>query len=103
MALGTLAALEQRITVRRTMTGMTSDETAGYIRHHLQLAGRSDPLFTDDALALIHDSGRGKPCGVNRLAIAALIAACTAGMNLIDETSALSAITETSHDPAATP
>ncbi|HTQ22838.1 ExeA family protein, partial [Mycobacterium sp.] len=35
MALGILAALEQRITVRRTMTGMTSTETAGYIRHHL--------------------------------------------------------------------
>ncbi|MET0757637.1 MAG: AAA family ATPase, partial [Mycobacterium sp.] len=103
MALGTLAALEQRITVRRTMTGMTSDETAGYIRHHLQLAGRSDPLFTDDATALIHESGRGKPRAVNRLALAALIAACAAGKNLIDETSARSAITETSHDPAATP
>ncbi len=34
MALGTLAALEQRITVRRTMTGMTSKETAGYIHHN---------------------------------------------------------------------
>ena len=79
MTLGTLAALEQRITVRRTMTGMTGEETAGYIRHHLQLGGRSDPLFTDDAIALIHDSGRGKPCGVNRLAISALIAACVAG------------------------
>jgi type II secretory pathway predicted ATPase ExeA len=50
MRLGTLAALEQRITVRRHMTGMTSEETAGYIRHHLQLAGRRDPLFTDDAI-----------------------------------------------------
>jgi type II secretory pathway predicted ATPase ExeA len=47
MALGILAALEQRITVRRTMTGMTSQETAAYVRHHVQLAGRSDPLFTD--------------------------------------------------------
>jgi type II secretory pathway predicted ATPase ExeA len=104
MALGTLAALEQRITVRRAMTGMTSDETAGYVRHHLQLAGRSDPLFTDDALALIHDSGRGKPRGVNRLAIAALIATCAADKNLVDETSARSAIAETNHDPQpATP
>jgi type II secretory pathway predicted ATPase ExeA len=98
MALGILAALEQRITVRRTMTGMTSDETAGYVRHHLQLAGRSDPLFTDDATALIHNSGRGKPRAVNRLAIAALIAACTAGKNLVDDASARSAITETNHD-----
>lgn len=98
MALGILAALEQRITVRRAMTGMTSEETAGYIRHHLQLAGRSDPLITDDAIALIHQSSRGKPRGVNRLAIAALIAACTAGKNLIDEASARSAVTETNHD-----
>jgi type II secretory pathway predicted ATPase ExeA len=105
MALGILAALEQRITVRRTMTGMTSNETGDYIRHHLQLAGRSDPLFTDDAVTLIHESSRGKPRAVNRLAIAALIASCAAGKSLIDETSARSAITETNHDlqPAATP
>jgi type II secretory pathway predicted ATPase ExeA len=93
MQLGILAALEQRITVRRTMTGMTSEETAGHIRRHLQLAGRSDPMFTDDATALIHQSGRGKPRAVNRLALAALIAACAAGK------SARSALTATSHHP----
>src|SRR4249920_213074 len=98
MKLGTLAALEQRITVRRHMTGMTGDETAGYIRHHLQLAGRSDPLFTEDAIALIHTSSRGKPRSINRLAISALIAACAAGKNLVDEASARSAVTENTHD-----
>src|SRR6476620_10516879 len=50
MKLGTLAALEQRITVRRHMTGMTSQETADYVHHHVKLAGRADPLFTDDAI-----------------------------------------------------
>jgi type II secretory pathway predicted ATPase ExeA len=105
MALGILAALEQRITVRRTMTGMTSQETTDYVRHHVQLAGRSDPLFTDDATALIHESSRGKPRAVNRLALAALIAACAANKNLVDEASARSAVTETNHDPqpATTP
>jgi type II secretory pathway predicted ATPase ExeA len=98
MQLGVLAALEQRITVRRHMTGMTSQETAGYIRHHLQLAGRSDPLFTDDTIALIHQSGRGKPRNINRLALSALIAACAAGKNLVDETSARCAVTENTHD-----
>lgn len=98
MKLGTLAALEQRITVRRHMTGMTSEETAGYIHHHLQLAGRSDPLFTEDAIALIHTSSRGKPRSVNRLAISALIAACAAGKNLVDEASARSAVTDNTHD-----
>ncbi|HEV7207801.1 MAG TPA: AAA family ATPase [Mycobacteriales bacterium] len=98
MKLGTLAALEQRITVRRHMTGMTSEETAGYIRHHLQLAGRTDPLFTEDAIALIHTSSRGKPRAINRLAISALIAACAAGKNLVDEASARSAVTENTTD-----
>jgi type II secretory pathway predicted ATPase ExeA len=104
MKLGTLAALEQRITVRRHMTGMTGQETAGYIAHHLKLAGRADPLFTDDAITLIHQSSRGKPRSVNRLAISALIAACAGDKNLVDEASARSAITENNHDPhPATP
>ena len=61
------------------------------------------PAFTDDATALIHQSGRGKPRAVNRLALAALIAACAAGKNLVDEASARSAVTETSHDTCPSP
>jgi type II secretory pathway predicted ATPase ExeA len=99
MALGVLAALEQRITVRRTMTGMTREETAAYIAHHIKLAGRSDPLFTDDAIAHIHQSSRGKPRAINRLAIAALIASAAAGKTLIDDASARTAVTETNNDP----
>jgi type II secretory pathway predicted ATPase ExeA len=107
MKLGVLAALEQRVTVRRHMTGMTPAETAGYIAHHLRLAGRSDPLFTDDATSLIHTAGRGKPRAVNRLAVAALIATCAAGKALVDEAGARSAVTETTdphaHDAMTTP
>jgi type II secretory pathway predicted ATPase ExeA len=94
MKLGTLAALEQRITIRRHMTGMTNQETTEYIHHHLKIAGRTDPLFTDDAITLIHTTSRGKPRTTNRLAISALIATCATNKNLIDETSARSAITE---------
>ena len=32
--LGTFAALDQRITLRYAMTGMTATETASYIAHH---------------------------------------------------------------------
>jgi type II secretory pathway predicted ATPase ExeA len=104
MALGVLAAPGQRITVRRAMTGMTLEETAGHIHHHLKLAGRSDLLFTDDAIAHTHQSSRGKPRAVNRLAIAVLIASAAAGRNLIDDASARTAITETNNDPQpATP
>ena len=103
MRLGVLAALDQRVTVRHHMAGMTADETAGYIRHHLALVGRSDPIFSDDAINLIHTNSRGKPRSVNNLAIAALIAARAQDKTFGDESSARSAITETSDHPTASP
>src|SRR5262249_40832082 len=59
MKLAVLAALEQRTGVRYTMPPMTAPETSSYIKHHLALAGRSDPLFSDDAITLIHTTARG--------------------------------------------
>jgi type II secretory pathway predicted ATPase ExeA len=67
--LGTFAALDQRIALRYAMTGMTDTETAGYLTHHLKLAGRSDTLFSDDAIALIRQVSRGLPRAVNNLAV----------------------------------
>ena len=49
LGLGILAALDQRIAMSYAMPAMTAEQTGGYITHHLKLAGRSDPLFSDDA------------------------------------------------------
>jgi type II secretory pathway predicted ATPase ExeA len=92
--LGVLAALDQRIAVRYHMTGMTSEETAGYLRHHLALAGRTDTLFSDDAITLIHTTSRGHPRAVNNLAIASLLAAFATNKAIVDESSARTAVTE---------
>lgn len=92
--LGVLAALDQRIAVRYHMTGMTGEETAGYLRHHLALAGRTDTLFSDDATALIHQTSRGYPRAVNNLAIQSLLAAFAANKAIVDESSARTAVTE---------
>ena len=92
--LGVLAALDQRITVRHQMKGMTPDETAGYIRHHLAAAGRTADLFTDDAVTQIHQAARGKPRTVNNICTAALIATAGAGKNLVDHAAARAAIAE---------
>ena len=94
LKLGQLAALDQRIAVRYHLTGMTLDETASYLRHHLTLAGRSDTLFSDDAAALIHQTSRGYPRTVNNLAIQSLLAAFAAGKAIVDESSARAAVTE---------
>jgi type II secretory pathway predicted ATPase ExeA len=94
MKLAVLAALEQRVALRYTMPPMTGQETASYITHHLRLAGRSDPLFSDDATALIHTTARGYPRAVNNLAIQALVATYAAGKAIVDEQATRAAVTE---------
>ena len=98
MRLGVLAALDQRIALRYAMPAMTAEETSRYITHHLKLAGRSDPLFSDDAAALIHDAARGLPRAVNNLATQALVAAWAAAKSIVDEQAARAAVTEVTTD-----
>ena len=98
LKIGTLAALDQRIGLRYHLDGMDLTETAAYLKHHLQLAGRSDPLFSDDAIALVHQTSRGIPRAVNNLAIQALIAAFADSKGIVDESSARAAVTEVTAD-----
>ena len=94
MKLAVLAALEQRTALRYTMPPMTPAETTSYVSHHLNLAGRPDQIFTEDALNLIHTTSRGYPRAVNNLALQSLVAAFAAGKNLVDEAATRSAVSE---------
>jgi len=94
LKLGHFAALDQRITIRYHLDGLSLDDTAAYIGHHMSIAGRSDPLFSDDATALIHRTSRGIPRAINNLATAALIAAYSNNSAIVDETAATTAVTE---------
>jgi type II secretory pathway predicted ATPase ExeA len=96
--LGTFAALDQRIALRYALNGMTHEETSSYVSHHLKLAGRSDTLFSDDALALIHQVSRGLPRAVNNLAIQALVATYATNKAIVDEPSARAAVAEVTAD-----
>ena len=95
LKLGHFAALDQRISIRYHLDGLSLDDTARYIRHHLDIAGRSDPLFSDDAITLIHRTARGIPRAINNLATAALIAAYATDKAIVDESSAATAVAET--------
>ena len=75
---GTFTALDQRIAVRYAIGGLDAKETTSYVQHHLALAGRSDTLFSDDAISLIHTTSRGLPRLINNLAVQSLIAAFVA-------------------------
>jgi type II secretory pathway predicted ATPase ExeA len=96
--LGTLAALDQRIALRYHLDGMDLGETVSYIRHHLQLAGRTDTMFNDQATALIHQTSRGIPRAVNNLALQALVAAFIDGKGMVDESAARAAVAEVTGD-----
>ena len=95
-----MAALDQvQLRFHIPAPPLTADEADGYIRRHLQQAGRSDTLFSDDAVHVIHALARGLPRAINRLAITALLAACSAGKAIVDESSARTAIAEETAPP----
>jgi len=91
---GIFAALDQRISVRFNVTGMDLAESVDYLRHHLALAGRTDPLIADDAAARLHRYANGLPRALNNAATAALMAAAADNKGLVDDACAKKAVAE---------
>ena len=99
LRMGTFAALDQRIATRYAIKPMDLAESAAYLRHHLALAGREEPLFADDAVARLHRVSSGLPRALNNAAVAALIAAAAAaGQDLVDDACAKKAVAELTRD-----
>jgi type II secretory pathway predicted ATPase ExeA len=73
-----MGGLDQRIGPVYTMLPMTDKETGSYLRHHLAPDRRDDTLFSDDPVALVHQTSRGYSRAVNKLALQALVAAFVA-------------------------
>ena len=98
LRMGIFAALDQRIATRFTIKPMDLAESAAYLKHHLTLAGREEPLFADDAIARLHRVSNGLPRALNNAATAALIAAAADGKDLIDDACAKKAVAELTRD-----
>jgi type II secretory pathway predicted ATPase ExeA len=98
LRMGTFAALDQRIATRYSIKAMDIGESAAYLRHHLKLAGRDEPLFADDAVARLHRVSNGLPRALNNAGTAALIAAASEGKDLVDDTCAKKAAAELTRD-----
>ena len=64
--------LKQRISVKYHMTGISEEETKGYVIAMLKLAGRKDPLFEENSFPIIHQLSFGLPRKINNLCLAAL-------------------------------
>jgi type II secretory pathway predicted ATPase ExeA len=100
LKMGAFSALDQRIATRYQLQPLDLAEAIQYLRHHLALAGRRDALFGDDAMARLHQASMGLPRALNNLARDALIAAASAGKELVDDAAAKQAVAElTAHEP----
>jgi type II secretory pathway predicted ATPase ExeA len=94
LRMGTFAALDQRIATRYELKAMDLAESAAYLRHHLALVGREEPLFADDAISRLHKVANGLPRALNNAATAALMAAAADGKKLVDDLCAKKAAAE---------
>lgn len=99
LKMGVFASLDQRISTRFQLQPLDLDESVRYVRHHLALAGRREPLFADDAIARIHKASLGLPRSLNNLARDAIIAAAAQSLDLVDDSCAKRAVAElTAHE-----
>lgn len=62
-----LSQLDERINLRCSLIAMSREETEGYIKHRLGVAGREQEIFSQDAHDSIFELSGGIPRRVNRL------------------------------------
>ncbi len=60
-------ALAQRIAIRFHLGAFTEEETGNYITHRLSVAGRKEPIFSREAIPLIHEATGGIPRRINQI------------------------------------
>jgi len=79
-------ALHQRIAVRYHLKPFDLQETAGYIKHHLQVAGYKGQLFSDSFVSGVYDHTKGVARKINNLCRGALLLGATEAKQILDET-----------------
>ncbi len=77
--------LRQRIVQTVHLSSLTVDETGGYIRHRLEVAGAADTVkFTPGAVELIHARSGGVPRMINLLCDQCLLTAYSESVKTVD-------------------
>jgi general secretion pathway protein A len=72
-----LRQLAQRITGRYHLSPLSTDETAGYVKHRMRVAGATAEAFTPGALKEVHRLSGGIPRVINVVCDRALLGAFT--------------------------
>ncbi len=77
--------LRQRIALWARTHAITAEQTANYIAQRLLIAGTSERIFTEDAIASVHRANRGIPRIINLICEHALILAYVEQLHQIPE------------------
>lgn len=101
LRLQTFEAITQRVNLRFHLSGFSDLETKAYIQHHLKVAGVNHPLFSDEAVRLIHQFSKGIPRRINNLCTACLLAGFADQKPVIDEATVKRALLEFQDDAVA--
>lgn len=78
-------ALRQRIGMFFHLSPLSPEDTENYINFRLSVAGRKEPLFTKEAISLIHRISSGIPRKINNIASNALLEGFGREAPMIDE------------------
>lgn len=68
-------AISQRIGIQYHLGGMSREETAAYVKHHMETAGLQRPIFSESAIQMIYAASQGIPRVVNQICNQALFEA----------------------------
>jgi type II secretory pathway predicted ATPase ExeA len=78
-------ALHQRIAVRYHLRPFDLEETAGYIKHHMRVAGYQGQLFSDSFLSGVHHHTKGVARKINNVCRNALLLGATEQKQILDQ------------------
>jgi type II secretory pathway predicted ATPase ExeA len=78
-------AISQRVGIQYHLNGMSREETSGYIRHHMEAAKLTRPVFAESAIQMLHGASQGIPRIVNQICGQALFDAEGKGLEVIED------------------
>jgi general secretion pathway protein A len=92
-------ALSQRLAVRYHLGPLDLQETIGYVKHQVRIAGyMTGPLFADDAMQRVFEYTKGIPRRINQVCTTALMAGLIDQQTILDESTIRKAIAELDHE-----
>jgi type II secretory pathway predicted ATPase ExeA len=92
-------AFNQRLAVRYHLEPLDLQETIGYIKHQVHIAGHTAGiLFTDDAIQRIFEYTKGIPRRINQVCTTALMAGLIDQKSVLDESTLRKAIADLDHE-----